>query len=288
MKRTFHSRRPAFSMIELLVVIAIIAILLALLLPAVQKVREAAARTTTMNDLRQIGIGLQSYHDTFGRLPPARDKGAGKDNISGTVHVHILPFIEQDALYKQFAEDAAKASKTRFPGYVSPLDPTLSDKIEGPQNFAANLRVFATSGLRTAYDKDMPALKAIEPGATKITDIVDGTSNTIAYSTKLLVCKDGGSRFAAAPNTKFAAFFGQNHASEPASPDSAKGTFQLAPNPKDCLCSPLMAQSFSRTGIHACFVDGSVHYINPRVSAETWNRLLQPNDGKDPGNDFEN
>src|SRR4051812_12991519 len=106
------TRRRGFTLIELLVVIAIIAILIALLVPAVQKVREAAARTQCQNNVKQIALAIHGYHDANKILP----SGVLKNNANYlSFTVHILPYLEQEDLFKQFDMKQAYSGATNLP-----------------------------------------------------------------------------------------------------------------------------------------------------------------------------
>src|SRR3984893_11075338 len=105
-------RNKAFTLIELLVVIAIIAILIGLLLPAVQKVREAANRMKCQNNLKQFGIALQAYHDATGFFPEARDAYP----LCFSPQAHLLPFLEQMSVYSLIDFTGANGATSTYKG----------------------------------------------------------------------------------------------------------------------------------------------------------------------------
>src|SRR5579871_1632885 len=122
--------RPGFTLIELLVVIAIIAILIALLVPAVQKVRDAAARVQCQNNLKQVALAHHNFHDTYKYLP-TNTRGVANSSLRLAGFTLLLPFIEQAPLYNEYNRtvnwDVAAnrvVAATKVPAYVCPATPS--------------------------------------------------------------------------------------------------------------------------------------------------------------------
>ena len=169
-------KRLGFTLIELLVVIAIIAILIALLVPAVQKVREAAARAQINNGLKQIALACHNYHDSFKVLPSATGRTGMFGNYSpgGTAtpvsfSVLIMPYIEQLPLAQQilsYTSPTTTLPPTSFSSiapFQAPLDFSTSDFLR-VQNYACNLRVFTDYGINIAYNSNLASGSFVSTG----------------------------------------------------------------------------------------------------------------------------
>jgi prepilin-type N-terminal cleavage/methylation domain-containing protein len=185
--------RNGFTLIELLVVIAIIAVLIGLLLPAVQKVRAAAASLQSKNNLKQIGLAVHAANDTFGKAPPMFGKYSAP--TGGSFFYSLLPYLEQDNLFKQ-GPDFAKSAIIKT--LQAPADVTVGggtfELTPTTYNTSANSPVpaWSTSGTTwglTSYAANWMVFGDI--GMSLSSSITDGLSKTMIVSEHYAVCKRG-------------------------------------------------------------------------------------------------
>jgi prepilin-type N-terminal cleavage/methylation domain-containing protein len=265
-----RSNRPllrGFTLFEVLVVLALLVVLFGLLLPLVQKIREAASRTSCANNMKQMALAMHNCNDTYGKLPPS--VGAFPNATSdGTFHFYLLPFIEQDNLYKNASDGAGNFSvwvnnthATQVRTFICPNDsssgksPVYQDWL-ATTNYACNFMVFALGGAK--IPNSFP----------------DGTSNTMVLVERYQVCNQTPTGWAYSGETEWAPIFAY----------SSYARFQVQPSQENC--NPSLPQSIHGSGIQVGLGDGSVRLVHDSITPLTWYYATNPSDGNPLGADW--
>lgn len=296
------AQRRGVTLIELLVVIAIIAVLIGLLVPAVQKVREAANRTHCTNNLKQLGLAAHNYHDTQKHLPPGMGyTPLAESGVWGNHFFHLLPYLEQGNLFDDSAGTVLGVPNVKFPGnknvysqplpiFLCPSDPSVGSNgvvtvkgfTFGASCYAANSQVFAKA-------------PGDPQGKTRILDITDGTSNTIFYAEKYARCTSnsmplGGNLWAYCVSKHLNLPPPMNPPPKPFQSGFAitaigpGSIFKVQPTLGNC--DPTRASTAHSNGMLVGLADSSVRTLAPSLSGVTWWAAVTPSGGEVLGSDW--
>ena len=286
-----RSPGPAFTLLELLVVIGVIAILIALILPAVQKVREAATRLQSMNNLKQLELATQNFSATYNGVLPSRDGNNDATNLAEpSMYVELMPYIEQGTIFDSYKQEFVGnqySDNYVIKVFVSPADPTVPPQATGMSSYAANALFFTRHA--------------------RVLGITDGLSNTIAFAEHYAFRCGGNVEFGWLMNESFdlppnpsgvtlkrrPTFADQKLGdvypvtglNPPTSQGSVAGlTFQIRPKISDC--DPRLAQTPHSSGMLVALGDGSVRTLSPGMAATTYWAAVTPASGEVNGADW--
>lgn len=308
MVRSPQRGASGFTLIELLVVIAIIAILIALLVPAVQKVREAAARTQCVNNLKQWGLAMHGFHDTNKQFPVAE-----RNNPRQTWVMWLWPYIEQSTLSakidmktQQFYTPPCTVYNTMnglcgatLSLYYCPSD--MGSNLDNPSqtycrargnyvvSFGQYYQDVASPGQPLAMFGEILGNRS-NPQITKMASITDGTSNTLMMAEYLMATSHDDNDWRGDIQNDD----GTNHFMTFTTPNSSTPDVVNWAIPNGDPRMPVStagnqfntARSRHTGGVNASFADGSVHFITNGISLGTWQALGTMNSGDLPGSDF--
>ena len=307
--------RAAFTLIELLVVIAIIAILIGLLVPAVQKVRDAAARTQCQNNLKQIGLALHNYHDTH-KTFPANVRPSAVSTVRIRWQTYLLPFIEQQGLFNNYNQTVnwhepanLPVTSTKVAIYQCPAAP-LPERLDGaPDN--GWVGIVAVSDYASIYGVDQRLISLGIAGTfgdglvsktskIRFADVSDGLSNTIhvtesagrpdLYRRGKLVQKNAvnGGGWCRPASEIWLSGSSADGTPGPCAVNCTNGEDKgtTYPHPYYGVDGTGQAYGFHASGVNALFGDGSVRFINQSVPINVFAAVVTRAGGEPVNGDF--